>query len=579
MQSNIQKNLILLVDTFIIGIIGAVCSELFIILLDAISKFSLGYIAGYIPPDTIKILKPYITHTYSPALLIAVIITGGLISGFLVYTFAPEAEGHGTDAVVRAFHRTGGYLRPIVTPIKLLASAITIGTGGAAGREGPTALFSSGIGSMYASIRKVTTQRRELFVLLGMASGLSAVFKAPMGTAIFSIEVLYSDTEFETQELMFILFGPLIAYTMTGYLFGWQPIFTIPKNLEVTDIVTFLEIILLGVISGIISVFLPNVFYGTRDIFRKIPIKPHFKPAIGALLVGLIAIYLPQVLGGGYGWIQEAINGNIIAKLLIILLFAKIFAFSFTVGSGGSGGVFAPTLFIGSMLGGALADYFHQPSAIFVVIAMAAVFGAAARTPLAAIVIVIEMAGGYSLLVPTILAVFFSYMTHILLSEKLNLKYISLYEAQLTNKNYSPIYQIEKLRNILFCYGDLLKLSPKMIKNEKMLSLLESGASIKLPNRKNLFFGEFKKNVKLGQEGSIKQYKNIRILYIFRDGQWYHPSEINSINKNDEVLIYGSKTAVNEVKNDFIPVSYIFSKLKTQHEKLEEDMDEIIPLK
>ncbi len=432
---------------------------------------------------------------------------------------------------------------------------------------------------MYAGIRKATTQKRELFVLLGMASGLSAVFKAPMGTAIFSIEVLYSDTEFETQELMFILFGPLIAYTITGYLFGWQPIFTIPKNLEVTDITTFSEIILLGIVSGIISVFLPNIFYGIRDLFRKLPVKPHFKPAIGALFVGLIAIYFPQVLGGGYGWIQEAINGNIMAKLLIILLFAKIFAFSFTVGSGGSGGVFAPTLFIGSMLGGIFAYYFHQSSAIFAIIAMAAVFGAAARTPLAAIVIVIEMAGGYSLLVPTILAVFFSYMAHILLSEKLKLKYISLYEAQLINKNYSPVYQIKKLRNILFCYEDLLKLSPKMIRNEKMLSLLESGIPIKLPNRKNLFFGKFKHNVKLEQEDNIKKYKNIRILYIFRDGKWYHPSEIKSAKENDEMLIYGSKTAVKEVKKDFIPISYIFSKLKIQHEKLEKDIDKHIPLK
>ncbi len=569
----------LLFDTFIIGVVGAMCSEIFILSLDAISKYTIGYIAGYIPPGTLKILKPYITHGYDPMLLIAVIVIGGLISGILVYTFAPEAEGHGTDTVVRAFHRSGGYLRPIVTPIKIIASAITIGTGGSAGREGPTALFSSGIGSIYATFRKVNTKKRELFVLLGMASGLSAVFKAPMGTAIFSIEVLYSDTEFETQELMFILFGPLIAYTITGYLFGWQPIFAIPKNLEVTKIITFLEIILLGIASGIISVFLPNIFYGTRDIFRKIPIKPHFKPAIGAFFVGLIAIYFPQVLGGGYGWIQEAINGSIMAKLLLILIFAKIFAFSFTVGSGGSGGVFAPTLFIGSMLGGAFAYYFKEPSAIFAVIAMAAVFGAAARTPLAAIVIVIEMAGGYSLLVPTILAVFFSHMVHVLISEKLNLKYTSLYEAQLTNKNYSPIYQIKKLKSILLCYIDLLKITPEKIKDEKMLALLESGTPINLPNGKDIYFGQFNNNAKLKKEDNKKEYKNIRILYLFRNGKWYHPSEIETINKNDEILIYGSKIEVNNVKTEFTPISYTFSKLKKQHKKLEEDVNKIIPVK
>ena len=408
-MNELKKDIQLFKDAFLIGIIGAFCAEIFILLLDFISKYALGKIAGYIPPDTLEVIKGVLTHSYNPYLVIVVITLGGLISGFLVYTFAPEAEGHGTDTVIRAFHRTGGYLRPIVVPIKILASAITIGTGGAAGREGPTALFSAGIGSIYADWKKASLQRRQMFVILGMAAGLSAVFKAPLGTAIFALEVLYIKSEFSSKELMFIIFGALIAYTLTGFLFGWQPLFHIPSDLSVTDLKTFIFIVIFGIISGLISIFVPNIFYYTRDFFRKIPVKPHFKPAIGAFFVGIIAIWYPEVLGGGYGWIQAAIDAELPLKLMLILFLLKLIAFSLTVGSGGSGGVFAPTLFIGAMLGGAFGYIFHQNITVFVLLGMASVFAAAARTPLAAVIMVVEMTEGYSLLVPAILSVFFAY--------------------------------------------------------------------------------------------------------------------------------------------------------------------------
>ncbi len=568
-MDELKKDIMLFIDAFIIGIIGAVCAEIFILLLDFISKFALGYIAGYIPPDAINLIKASVSHSYNPILVIIVIIVGGLISGFLVYTFAPEAEGHGTDTVIRAFHRTGGYLRPIVVPVKILASAITIGTGGAAGREGPTALFSAGVGSLYADLRKVSVQKRQTFVILGMAAGLSAVFKAPVGVAIFALEVLYIKSEFESKELMFIIFGALVSYTITGFLFGWQPIFYIPSNLEVTKLQTFNLILIFGAISGFVSVIIPNVFYYTRDFFRKIPIKPHFKPAIGALIVGIIAIWYPQVLGGGYGWIQEGINASLPLKLMFVLFFLKLVAFSFTVGSGGSGGVFAPTLFVGTMLGGIYAYVLHQDISIFALLGMASVFAAAARTPLAAVIMVAEMTGGYSLLVPSVLAVFFAFFTHMLIVNIFKIKYITLYEAQLINKNYSPIIQIERLKDILLCYIDLLKLSPKQIKNYKLLELLESGRPIKLPNGEYLYFGKITENIKLREFDNAKYIENSRVLYLFRNGEWLHPKEINDIYNGDEVLILGKKDEVEKLEKIFIPASQIFSKLKIQEEAIE----------
>lgn len=568
-MDELKKDITLFIDAFVIGIIGAVCAEIFILLLDFISKFALGYIAGYIPPDAINLIKASVSHPYNPFLVIVVITVGGLISGFLVYTFAPEAEGHGTDTVIRAFHRTGGYLRPIVIPVKILSSAITIGTGGAAGREGPTALFSAGVGSLYADLRKVSVQKRQTFVILGMAAGLSAVFKAPLGVAIFALEVLYIRSEFQSKELMFIIFGALVAYTITGFLFGWQPIFYVPSNLEVTKLQTFNLILVFGALSGFISVFIPNIFYYTRDFFRKIPVKPHFKPALGALIVGIIAIWYPQVLGGGYGWIQEGINASLSLKLMFILFFAKMIAFSLTVGSGGSGGVFAPTLFVGTMLGGIYAYVLHQNIAMFALLGMASIFAAAARTPLAAVIMVVEMTEGYSLLVPAILAVFFAFFTHMLLVNIFKVKYITLYEAQLINKNYSPIVQIERLKDILLCYIDLLKLSPKQIKNSKLLELLESGRPIKLPDNEYLYFGQITENMKLREFDNAKYIENSRILYVFRNGEWLHPKEINEIYKNDEVLVLGKKEEIEKLEEIFIPVSQIFSKLKTQEKAIE----------
>ena len=554
----IKKDYVLLADTFIIGLIGAVCAHIFLLLLGVVQSFS-----NYI------ISKASSIHIFSHSfLIIFVLVIGGLLSGFLVYTFAPEAEGHGTDAVIRAFHRTGGYLRPIVVPVKILASAITIGTGGAAGKEGPTALFSAGIGSWYADFRKVTWKRRQMFVIIGMASGLSAVFKSPLGSSIFAIEVLYATNEFETRDFVYVLLGPLIAYIITGYVLGWGPIFNVFDIHPLTDLSDYIKIVFLGVISGVVAVILPNFFYYTRDFFKNLKIKNHFKPAIGALIVGSVGVFYPQVLGGGYEYIQEVLNGNLIGTVLIILALMKLIAFSFTVGSGGSGGVFAPGLFIGAMIGGFLGYILHSSIPVFTLIGMAAIFGAAARTPLATIIMVVEMTGGYTLLVPTILGVLIAHFIHSQLNELFKIKYISLYEAQLINKEFSPIYQMEKIRDILICNATILDFDKKVLNNEDILGLLESGIPVKVNDKCYLFFGRFNKNVELeiDETGYFKKYKNAKIIYIFRNGRWFHASLLNKLHPGDEVIVMGKKEDIDNIQKEFITLSKIFSKLKKQKE-------------
>lgn len=574
---NEKNKRILLLDSILLGVVGAVAAQLFLFLLRLVKHYSSVLIAGYDSPGLSGMggtLIQTASHHHH-FMVIAVIVFGGLISGILVYTFAPEAEGHGTDTAVRAFHRTGGLIRACVTPLKMIASALTIGTGGSAGREGPTALFSAGIGSIYATIKKSSNRDRRLLVLVGMASGLSAIFKSPIGTAIFAVEVLYGEMEFEASALVYTLLGSVVAYMVSGFFVGWQPLFDVPQNLLVTDPETIFYLLILGGISGIVGVILPNVFYGIRDLFHSIPIAPHFKPAIGALCVGLIAIVFPQVLGGGYGWIQKAIDGQIFIWLLPTIIIAKMFAFAFTVSSGGSGGVFAPSLFLGALLGSFLALLFHQSTAVFAMIGMAAVFGAAARVPLATVIMVTEMTGGYRLLAPAALTVLLAYLLQVSLVSMFNLKYKSLYEAQVPDRSFSPVHQIDELRNILSFYTPKLSLNPKRINRADLLSLLESSIPIDIPNGKQIFFGSLKNDYPKFDDDSkcelfYMKYKDAEVMAMFRDGSWIYPQCGIDLQKGDELLLMGTPDVIDKIRIDFNSVSKTFSQLSVQQQKLDQ---------
>lgn len=230
------------------------------------------------------------------------------------------------------------------------------------------------------------------------------------------------------------------------------------------------------------ATLLPAIFYGLRDAFRALPFPPHFKPALGGLAVGLLALELPQILGGGYGWIQEAIDGRLTVGILLLLLVAESLAFALTVSSGGSGGVFAPTLFVGAMLGGCLAALLHQPPAAFVMVGMAAVFGGAARVPIAILLMVTEMTEGYRLLVPAALAVMLSYLVQTTLSTLA--KHASLYEAQVPRGADSPAPHVEHLQIALNLLGKRGTPLPATIGHLELLSLLAAGIGVDLPDGK-----------------------------------------------------------------------------------------------
>jgi chloride channel protein, CIC family len=479
----------LILDSLVLGVVGGLSAQLFMLLLRLSNHVFIFWIAGYRPPGLPAeghILQQWI-GPHGLWLIPLSTTLGGVLAGALVYGLAPETEGHGTDTVVKAVHWTGGKLRARVAPVKMVASAITIGSGGSAGREGPTALIAAGFGSLYADLLHRPVNERRLLVLMGMAAGLSAIFRSPIGTALFAVEVLYGGIEFESEALLYCMLAAIVAYVVNGCFVGWQPLFRIPAQTASIHLADYAWYIPLGVASGVVGTVLPELFYRIRDVFLALRIPAWIKPAIGGLLVGLLALRLPQVLGGGYGWIQEAIDGHLVLHLLLVLLVAKMVALTLTVSSGGSGGVFAPSLFVGSMLGGIFAVLAHQSPAGMVVVGMSAVFAGAARVPIATLLMVVEMTGGYQLLVPAGLAVMLSFLVQTWLSRFC--RYDSLYEGQVAGRLESPAHRAEHVQLALQMLQAGKVTLPPQVTHLRLAELLHSGIAFDLPDGLQLSSG------------------------------------------------------------------------------------------
>lgn len=528
-------------DAIVLGIVGAGSAIAFHWMLRGAAWLFLGHIARYLPPDVDASVAPHAISVPHWRWWIPLSTTlGGLLSGLIVFTFAPEAEGHGTDTVINAFHRKAGVIRGRVAPLKMVASAITIGSGGSAGREGPTALIAAGFGTLYAKLFRRSDQERRFLIIVGMAAGLSAVFRSPIGTAIFAVEVLYSAMEFESHILIYTLLASVVAYAVNGVFFGLQPLFHVPLNLIAPDYHRYPWYVLLGIACGLLGTLLPVVFYGMRDLFAAIPCPRVLKPAIGGLAVGLIALYWPQVLGGGYGWMQAAISGYLPLALMAALLFLKILSLSFTVSSGGSGGVFAPSLYIGAMLGGTLAALFHLPAAGFVIVSMAALFGAAARVPMATILMVCEMTGGYQLLVPAGLAVILAFLTQSWLSK--HLKYQSLYEAQVPSYAQSPAHYVEELNYAIDLIRAHQVTGDKALREMDIVSLMQSGIPLTLHSGERMMMGEVQQDSPVAGH-TLKALRQripesqLKLLAIFHHDEVRLPHEDSRLRRGDRLLM------------------------------------------
>jgi len=548
----------LLLDTVLLGVAGVAAAQLFNLLLSVARYLFLTRLAGYRPPglpsegaSPLEVVGPH------GLWLVPVATTlGGLLVGVLTTWLAPEAEGHGTDAVVRAFHRTAGVLRARVAPVKLVASALTIGSGGAAGREGPIALITAAIGSSYATLTGRGDAERRLLLLIGAAAGLSAIFRSPIGAALFVIEVLYADMEFEASALLYATLAAIVAYALNGLLVGWGPLFRVPPIPTFHSAFAYGWYALLGIAAGLFATALPIVFYRARDAFHRLPIAPYLKPALGAALTGLLILAFPQVIAGGYGWIQRAIDGQMSLGTMAILALVEILALSFTVGSGGSGGVFAPSLFIGAMLGGACASLGHQPVAAFVVVGMAAVFAGAAHVPIATMMMVTEMTGGYTLLVPAALAVLLSYLVQARLSA--HAKYHSIYEAQVKSRPDSPAHHAQHLRAALRILREEEPSRLEDIGELDLMTLIRSGIRVELSDHRRLLVGVLRPESTLvgttiAQSGRTLAGKDSNIIGVVRGDAMCLPRADLVLEAGDRLILIGDASRASDLSAEFDP--------------------------
>ena len=379
--------------------------------------------------------------------IVGIVTLGGLISGLIVFTLAPEAEGHGTDAMIESFHLRGGHVRGRAPFVKFVASAITIGSGGSAGKEGPIAQIGSGFGSFLGRSLNLKPKDRRIMLLAGAAGGIGAIFQAPLGAALFVPGVLYQDMDYESEALLPCILSAIVAHSIFSEFYGRHAIFD-PGQLSFSMPHELPAYILFGIVCGLIGHLYVRFFYGVRDhFFKKIPIPNIFKPAIGAFLMGLVALVYPHVVGAGYGFVQQAMNGELMWQTMAIYIFAKIVATTFTISSGGSGGVFGPSLFIGAMIGGAFGTLGHAIApdlvvnpASFVLVGMGGFFAGVAKVPVASVIMACEMSSSYTLLVPLMLV---STVAYLIMGSR------TLYEKQYRDKLTSPAHMNEYAEGIL----------------------------------------------------------------------------------------------------------------------------------
>jgi chloride channel protein, CIC family len=391
--------------------------HLFIILLSII----IGVIAGFAAVG-VRLLIHGITNLSFPgngSLLenitalpwywkIIIPAVGGLIVGPLIYRFAPEAKGHGVPEVMASLIQKGGRIRPRVAVVKAIASSITIGTGGSVGREGPIIQIGASIGSTIGQVLNLSTRRTKTLLGCGAAAGIAAAFNAPIAGILFSLELLLMD--FSADKLIPVALSSVISTTISRNIEGNFAAFSV-LGYSMQSTYELIFYLLLGIFSGVVSFIFIKVLYFYEDLFdEKLKIPSYIKPIIGGILLGTLAIFFPNILGMGYDSINLALQGKMLIGLSLVLIFAKILATSVTLGSGSSGGIFAPSLFMGAMLGsmfgGLLNNIFPEITAgpgAYALVAMAGLVAGTTRAPITAIIIVFEMTADYHIILPLVI--------------------------------------------------------------------------------------------------------------------------------------------------------------------------------
>ncbi|MEV7418357.1 chloride channel protein [Streptomyces sp. NPDC089919] len=353
--------------------------------------------------------NPYVPWLGPYFVLLTPVVTG-LLYGPLVQRFAREARGHGVPEVMYAVARSGGRIASSVALVKSVASALCIGGGGSVGREGPIVQIGSALGSSLGSWLRAGEAHTRLLVACGAAGGIAATFNAPLAGVFFAMELILGD--FAVRSFGMVVLSSVTASVIGRSVLGDEPFLDLPP-LAVDHVFAYGLFLLLGAVAGVVGVLFTKVLYLVEDGCDALWRGPEWlRPAVGGLLLGAFLLALPQMYGVGYPVLQKGVEGGYAIGFLLVLLLGKVFACSLTIGIGGSGGVFAPSLFVGGMLGSAYGQAWHHASAevtgspvVYAVVAMAAVFAGSARAPITAVIIVYELTGEYGIILPLMAAV------------------------------------------------------------------------------------------------------------------------------------------------------------------------------
>lgn len=451
----------------VVGVAAGLMGAAFFAALEYTQHLFLERLAGYVPLRAHGEFSQSLPAGtgFRPWVLIFLPALGGLGCGWIV-RFSREARGGGGDATIEAFHHRGGVIRRRVIWVKALASLFSLGTGGAGGREGPTMLIGGALGSSLARVLKLNSRERRILLVAGVAAGISAVFRTPLGAALLAVEVLYNDG-FESDALVPSVLASVISYSVVIALFGQTTLFGHVGRFPFTIQHLPLYALLALLVAPIGALFV-RTLRASRGFFQSLKVPIWARPALGGLALGLFATPIIAfvgnrigasgqglgLLGGGYGAVQMAItgskwlpNGWAGAQLLFVLAMAKLVASALTIGSEGSAGDFAPSLAIGGLLGGAfgrsaeilLPNVHVQPGA-FALVGMGVFYGGIAHVPLSALILVCELAGNYDLLVPLMLALGISFVA---------MRRVTLYESQVPTQADSPVHRSALLLDAL----------------------------------------------------------------------------------------------------------------------------------
>ncbi len=401
-----------------IGVIAGLGAVVFFFALKYTEEFLLGYLADYHIPTPVGEGGGHGSARFERPWAIPLVTTAGaLLSALIVAKLAPEATGHGTDEAIGAVHGDPRAIRFRAVLVKMVASALTIGSGGSAGREGPTAQISAGFSSLLTRRLNLSDEDGRTAVALGIGAGIGAIFAAPLGGAVLAASLPYRD-DFDYRYLLpgFITSGT--AYAVLGAFLGFDPLFGyIDAEYRFEKAWPLLWFVVIGLVAAGVGYLYARIFHASVRLTHRLPGGPVLKPAMGGLLVGLLGLLIPQILSSGYGWAQLAADRRSLMAIplwiVIVLPIAKIIATSLSIGTGGSGGLFGPGIVIGAFVGAAiwrLGELSGLPGVpdgpgIFVVVGMMACFGSVARAPLAIMIMVAEMTGSFSVVPGAILAV------------------------------------------------------------------------------------------------------------------------------------------------------------------------------